>query len=283
MQTIFDSIQTIAVSVDALIKEGELGYSSSQNATGDTQLKMDVASDQLIEKSLSALAHVRAIISEEKDDVLMLDETAPYTICYDPLDGSSIVDANFAVGSIFGIYEGSPSGKTLVASAYIIYGTHIEMVSVIKGQKPIRHRFVHGVWHHIDQTFTLQEKGKHNAPGGTQKNWLPKHKAFIDSLFAQGYRLRYSGGMVPDLHHLLVKGGGIFSYPPTSDVPDGKLRILFEVLPFALIFEAAGGQAIDDKGRRLLELDPQHHHDTTPCYFGSNYEIEALKKAYGVA
>ncbi len=283
MQTIFDSIQTIAVNVDALIKEGELGYSSSQNATGDTQLKMDVASDRLIEKSLSALAHVRAIISEEKDEVLVLNKNAQYTICYDPLDGSSIVDANFAVGSIFGIYEGEPSGATLAASVYVIYGTHIEMVSVIKGEKPVRHRFVHGSWRHIDDTFALKEKGKHNAPGGTQKNWLPMHKTFIDGLFAEGYRLRYSGGMVPDLHHILVKGGGIFSYPPTSDVPQGKLRILFEVLPFALIFEAAGGQAVDDKGNRLLELTPAHHHATTPCYFGSNYEIETLKKAYGIA
>jgi fructose-1,6-bisphosphatase I len=135
----------------------------------------------------------------------------------------------------------------------------------------------------MGEGFTLKEKGKHNAPGGTQQNWPPNHKAFIDGLFKEGYRLRYSGGMVPDLHHILVKGGGIFSYPPTSDVPGGKLRILFEVLPFALIFEAAGGQAIDDHGKRLLEIAPKHHHDTTPCYFGSNYEIETLKKAYGVA
>ena len=88
--------------------------------------------------------------------------------------------------------------------------------------------------------------------------------------------------MVPDLHHLIVKGGGIFSYPSTTDVPNGKLRQLFEVLPFALIFEAAGGQAIDHHGNRLLELAPKHHHDTTPCFFGSNYEINALKKAYGI-
>ncbi len=283
MKTIFDAIQTIAVSVDALIKEGDLGYSASHNATGDTQLKMDVASDRVIERSLSALAHVRAIISEEKDEVLTLDPDAPYTICYDPLDGSSIVDANFSVGSIFGIYEGEPSGATLAASIYVLYGRHIEMVSVERGQKPVRLRFVHGLWQPIDEAFLLKPQGRHVAPGGTQKYWPTYHKAYIDSLFAQGYRLRYSGGMVPDLHHLLVKGGGIFAYPATDDVPEGKLRILFEVLPFALIFEAAGGQAIDHRGRRLLELAPPHHHDTTPCFFGSNAEIDALKHAYGVA
>ena len=283
MKTILDSIKTIAVSVDALIKEGDLGYSAQHNATGDTQLKMDVAADHVIEESLSALAHVRAIISEEKEDVMVLDPQAPYTICYDPLDGSSIVDANFSVGAIFGIYEGEPSGASLVTAAYVLFGRHIEMISVERGSAPVRQRFVHGRWHPMDQAFMLKEKGKHNAPGGTQQHWPPYHKAFVDSLFAEGYRLRYSGGMVPDLHHLIVKGGGIFSYPATTDVPNGKLRQLFEVLPFALIFEAAGGQAIDHKGKRLLELTPKHHHDTTPCFFGSNYEINALKKAYGIA
>ncbi len=283
MKTIFDAIKTIAVSVDALIKEGDLGYSASHNATGDTQLKMDVASDKVIEESLSALAHVRAIISEEKDEVLTLDPEAPYTICYDPLDGSSIVDANFSVGSIFGIYEGEPSGKTLSAAIYVLYGRHIELVSVLKGEEPRRHRFVHGLWQAMETPFLLKAKGRHVAPGGTQQFWPPYHKAYIDSLFAQGYRLRYSGGMVPDLHHLLVKGGGIFSYPSTTDLPDGKLRILFEVLPFALIFEAAGGQAIDHHGRRLLEITPRHHHDTIPCFFGSNAEIDGLKSAYGIA
>ncbi len=283
MKTILDSIKTIAVSVDALINEGDLGYSTHHNATGDNQLKMDVASDKVIEEYLSALAHVRAIISEEKDEVQVLDPKAPYTICYDPLDGSSIVDANFSVGSIFGIYDGEPTGATLLAAVYVIYGRHIEMVSVERGSQPIRQRFFHGTWHIMDTDFSLNNKGKHNAPGGTQQNWPPFHKTYIDGLFAEGYRLRYSGGMVPDLHHLLVKGGGIFSYPSTSDVPDGKLRTLFEVLPFALIFEAAGGQAIDHHGKRLLEIAPRHPHDTTPCFFGSNYEIDKLKDAYGVA
>jgi fructose-1,6-bisphosphatase I len=88
--------------------------------------------------------------------------------------------------------------------------------------------------------------------------------------------------MVPDLHQILLKGGGIFSYPGTSDKPEGKLRQLFEVIPFAFIYEQAGGEAVDDKGRRLMELVPSHPHDTSPCFFGSNYEIQKLKAAYGV-
>jgi len=101
----------------------------------------------------------------------------------------------------------------------------------------------------------------------------------IDAIFMDGYRLRYSGGMVPDLHQILLKGGGLFSYPSTSDVPKGKLRMIFEVFPFAFVYEKAGGEAIDGKGR-ILDLSPAHPHDTTPCFFGSKNEIERVKKCY---
>jgi fructose-1,6-bisphosphatase I len=86
--------------------------------------------------------------------------------------------------------------------------------------------------------------------------------------------------MVPDLHQILLKGGGLFSYPATSDVPKGKLRMTFEVFPFAQIYELAGGASIDGE-RRILDLIPEHIHDTTPCFFGSNQEIDRVKKTYG--
>jgi fructose-1,6-bisphosphatase I len=282
MLTIFEKIKHIALEIDKAIKHEELGYSDQCNASGDDQLKLDVACDSLIEHSLKELSLIRAIISEEKEEVMPVHETGHYTVCYDPLDGSSIVDVNLSVGSIFGIYEGIPSGETLKAAAYVVYGPRIEMVTAVRGDPVHHYRSGESSLFNRQCNVYLNEKGKLNAPGGTQKHWSPVHKAFIDSLFAEGYRLRYSGGMVPDLHQILLKGGGLFSYPGTTDKPQGKLRMLFEALPFALIFESAGGQAIDGEGRRLLELTPKHHHDTTPCFFGSNYEIEKLKKAYGL-
>ena len=282
MQTIFEKIKEIALEVDQAIKHEELGYSDQCNASGDEQLKLDVASDLLIERKLKELSLIKALISEEKEEVMPVDAEAPYTVCYDPLDGSSIVEVNLSVGSIFGIYEGEPTGKSLKAAAYAVYGPRIELVTAMRGGPVHHYRCGDSRMFNQQCDIRLKEKGKLNAPGGTQKHWSPVHKAFIDSLFAEGYRLRYSGGMVPDLHQILLKGGGLFSYPGTSDKPDGKLRMLFEVLPFALIYEAAGGEAIDDRGVRLLELSPRHHHDTTPCFFGSKYEIEKLKKAYGV-
>ena len=163
----------------------------------------------------------------------------------------------------------------------MVYGPRIELVTATRNAKPKHYRAQEGLFNFISE-ISLDEKGKLNAPGGTQQNWSKQHKTFVDGLFAEGYRLRYSGGMVPDLHQILLKGGGIFSYPGTSDKPDGKLRQLFEVIPFAFMYEQAGGQAINAQGLRLMELVPTHPHDTSPCFFGSNYEINTLKDAYGV-
>ncbi len=281
MLIIFETIKQIAIKIDHEIKTEDLGYCESSNSSGEDQLKLDVKSDYIIEEAFKDISIVKSLVSEEKEGVLELHDNGKYTICYDPLDGSSLADVNLSVGSIFGIYEGELKGENLVASAYVVYGPRIELILATKGNKPKHYRAQEGLFNFIEE-ITLDEKGKLNAPGGTQQNWTNEHKTFVDDLFAEGYRLRYSGGMVPDLHQILLKGGGIFSYPGTSDKPQGKLRQLFEVIPFAFIYEQAGGQALNDKGMRLMELVPGHPHDTSPCFFGSNYEIAALRSAYGI-
>lgn len=281
MQTIFDTIQEIAIHIDNAIQTEDLGYSNGENASGEDQLKLDVKSDLIIEEAFKNVPIVKDIVSEEKEGVLELHENGEYTVCYDPLDGSSLVDVNLSVGSIFGIYKGALKAENLVASAYVVYGPRIEMMTVVRNEKPKLYRVRGGEFNFIN-VVSLKEKGKLNAPGGTQQHWSSEHKAFVDALFAQGYRLRYSGGMVPDLHQILLKGGGIFSYPGTTDKPNGKLRQLFEVIPFAFIYEQAGGQAVNDEGQRLMELVPSHPHDTTPCFFGSDYEVEFLKTSYNL-
>ncbi len=282
MHTIFETIEQCAFKIDNAIKTEDLGYCDTENSSGEDQLKLDVKSDYIIEEAFKNVPLVKSLVSEEKEGELLLHEAGKYTICYDPLDGSSLADVNLSVGSIFGIYEGELKGENLVASAYVVYGPRIEIVRTVKGERPMHYRAQEGYFNLVCKELVLNEKGKLNAPGGTQQNWCDYHKRFVDDLFAEGYRLRYSGGMVPDLHQILLKGGGIFSYPGTSDKPHGKLRQLFEVIPFAFIYEQAGGQAINDKGKRLMELVPSHPHDTSPCFFGSNYEIEKLKAAYGV-
>lgn len=279
MLTIFETIKDIAIKIDHAIKTEDLGYSDSSNTSGEEQLKLDVKSDYIVEEAFKSVSIVKALVSEEKEGVLELHPEGKYTICYDPLDGSSLADVNLSVGSIFGIYEGALNGGNLVASAYVVYGPRIELVLATKEGKPRHYRAQDGLFNFIGEV-TLKDKGNINAPGGTQQHWAEHHKRYVDALFMDGYRLRYSGGMVPDLHQILLKGGGMFSYPGTSDKPKGKLRQLFEVLPFAFIFEQAGGHAINEQGIRLLDLVPAHPHDTTPCFFGSTYEMVALKALY---
>ncbi|MBN2768807.1 MAG: class 1 fructose-bisphosphatase [Campylobacterales bacterium] len=282
MQSIFEAIKDCAKAIDIAIKNEDLGFAKSSNASGEDQLKLDVKSDRIVEERFKEVDVIKNLISEEKEDILELHPQGIYTLCYDPLDGSSLADVNLSVGSIFGIYKGTPEGKNLIASAYVVYGPRVEIGFVTQEDvRPALFRLSEGKFKKIS-SIELKTKGKLCAPGGTQQHWSSIHKGFIDSLFANGYRLRYSGGMVPDLHQILLKGGGLFSYPGTTDKPQGKLRQLFEVLPFALIYEKAGGEAINDKGERLLALKPKHIHDTTPCFFGSKSEIEALKSAYGV-
>jgi len=279
MKEIFKAIERSAIRIREAIENDDTGYSDNQNSTGDVQLKLDIKSDLIIEEEFAKLQEVKELASEEKEHVEVLHEDGKYLIGYDPLDGSSLADVNLSVGSIFGIYENNYDGANLKCAVYVVYGPRVEMVIATEENGVEMFRLDSENKFNFIQKLELNEKGKLNAPGGTQKNWEPHHKAMIDDIFKDGYRLRYSGGMVPDLHQILIKGGGLFSYPGTSDVPAGKLRMTFEVFPFAFVFEKAGGAAIDGC-HRVLDLKPKHIHDTTPCFFGSKNEIERVKNCY---
>lgn len=276
MTDIFEAIQRTAIRIKDAIDTKDIGYSQQENSSGETQLQLDIQCDMIIEEEFSYVPSIHTIASEEKEREMVLNEGGKYFIAYDPLDGSSLIDVNLSVGSIFGIYEGAFGAKHMVASCYVVFGPRVEMVFAHNKTKM---HLLQGTEFEFVKEIRLNEKGKLNAPGGTQQNWKPYHKAMVDSFFNEGYRLRYSGGMVPDLHQILLKGGGLFSYPGTSDKPDGKLRKLFEVFPFAFIFKTAGGEAIDGK-IDLMELEYAHIHDTSPCFFGSKYEIQRVREVY---
>ncbi|AII14917.1 fructose-1,6-bisphosphatase I [Campylobacter iguaniorum] len=274
MQEIIKTIEKIAVKISDELKYADLGYTDHANATGDTQLKLDVKSDNIITKEFDGVSSVRLLISEEKEEALKIHDSGKYIVAYDPLDGSSLVDVNFAVGSIFGIYENELKPSNLVAAIYCVYGPRLEMV--VCTETPKLYRLDREGSFKFIKDLNLKEKGKLNATGGTQKGWSDEHRAFIKGLFDEGYRLRYSGAMVSDLHQILLKGGGLFSYPATSDAPHGKLRVSFEVLPFAFIYERAGGLTTDGNSKSLFEIKLEKIHQTTPCFFGSKYEINKL-------
>lgn len=309
IQEILECIQHCALSVQEILRSDTSHYLQSTNASGDMQLAVDVRADRLFEQELLKLACVQGVCSEEKPHALYkkarvdsgldssaagscvespslnpphapksenTDQHSPLLIAYDPLDGSSLFDSNLSVGSIFGIYDGCFSAGAIIAAVYVVYGPRLELVLAHNELAHYAHNGTH--WERRGN-LALKQKGKLNAPGGTQQHWHKAHKNLIDSLFAQGYRLRYSGGMVPDLHQILCKGGGLFSYPATSDAPKGKLRKLFEVFPFALVYELAGGEAIDGQ-KRVLDLPCQDLHESTPCFLGSRDEIALVRATY---
>ncbi|MDA3046080.1 class 1 fructose-bisphosphatase [Campylobacter sp. VBCF_06 NA8] len=279
MQEIVKTIEKIAVLISEELKYADFGYASTQNSTGDTQLKLDVLSDMIIEREFRGVECVKALISEEKEEMLSINENGKFIVAYDPLDGSSLVDVNFAVGSIFAIYEGEISPSSLRGAVYSVYGPRIELC-VCLGDTPKLYRLGRDGKFAFAKELVLNEKGKLNATGATQKGWSDTHRVLVRTLFDEGYRLRYSGAMVSDLHQILLKGGGLFSYPATSDHPAGKLRMAFEVLPFAYIYERAGGATSDGKNNSLLELEISKIHQTTPCFFGSKYEISKMHEIY---
>ncbi|WP_187877375.1 class 1 fructose-bisphosphatase [Helicobacter pylori] len=246
-------------------------YTKLENSSGDTPIKADLALDKFLEETFLSLENIKSVFSEEKETPVT-KENGSYLIAYDPLDGSSVMEANFLVGTIIGVYEKDYKAQNLVASLYVVFGHKIELVVAL--DKVYRYAFYQNKFHFIE-TIVLENKGKIIASGGNQKDFSLGLKKALEGFFAENYRLRYSGSMVADVHHVLVKKGGMFSYPQK------KLRKLFEVFPLALMVEKAKGEAFYfDKGvkKRLLEQSVESYHEKSECYLASQHEAQILEK-----
>lgn len=246
-------------------------YTKLENSSGDTPIKADLALDKFLEENFLSLENVKSVFSEEKETPVT-KENGSYLIAYDPLDGSSVMEANFLVGTIIGVYEKDYKAQNLVASLYVVFGHKIELVVAL--EEVYRYAFYQNKFHFIE-TIVLENKGKIVASGGNQKDFSLGLKKALEGFFAENYRLRYSGSMVADVHHVLIKKGGMFSYPQK------KLRKLFEVFPLALIIEKAKGEAFYfDKGvkKRLLEQSVESYHEKSECYLASQHEAQILEK-----
>ncbi len=246
-------------------------YTKLENSSGDTPIKADLALDKFLEENFLSLENIKSVFSEEKETPVT-KENGSYLIAYDPLDGSSVMEANFLVGTIIGVYEKDYKAQNLVASLYVVFGHKIELVVAL--DKVYRYAFYQNKFHFIE-TIVLENKGKIVASGGNQKDFSLGLKKALEGFFAENYRLRYSGSMVADVHHVLVKKGGMFSYPQK------KLRKLFEVFPLALMVEKAKGEAFYfDKGvkKRLLEQSVENYHEKSECYLASQHEAQILEK-----
>jgi fructose-1,6-bisphosphatase I len=259
------------------VRTGDLGVAGTSNLYGEEQLALDVLSDRIIRKRLIHSGVVCNIASEEMDEIFHAQANAEglYSVAYDPLDGSSLVDVNLAVGTIVSIYKGCDlfqEGRNQVAAMYILYGPRVSMVySVGNGV----HEFTMN--HLMEFTLTrenvsMKPSGDIYSPGGLRNKYSEGVEKYVRYLEAKGSKLRYSGGFVPDINQVLMKGKGLFMYPALNGSPNGKLRLLFELNPMAYLVENAGGAATDGT-RRILDIKPEGLDQRAPVFIGCNEDV----------
>jgi fructose-1,6-bisphosphatase I len=267
--------------ISAKIHESNRKLAGFKNIFDEDQLNLDRSADEILKNQLEYSGFVREYASEEQDSVIQIGKgDEKYFITADPLDGSSLVDTNLSIGTIIGIHRESmlaEGRKTLAAAMYITYGPLITMVySAGKGT----HEFVlnrEGEYVLSEEDITLKERGDIYSLGGLRRDWIPEHLKYIEFLETEGYKLRYSGGFVPDINQVLIKRGGIFTYPALKKSPKGKLRLLFELQPMAFIIEQAGGMATNGK-QDILSITVEDLNQRCPIYIGSRFEVEKAKE-----
>lgn len=248
------------------------------NMFGEEQIPLDKHADGIFISGLKQSRLVRYIATEEQDEIIEVENPkSNYGIVIDPLDGSSLCDVNFCTGSIFGIYPGNvlTEGKEMVAALYVLYGP-LTVMTITTGNGV--HEFVRD----DSGEYVLREKnlripeGKIYAPGALRRDYLPAHEKWVEHLENEGYKLRFSGSFVADVHQILHKGG-VFTYPGTKGKESGKLRLLYEANPMGKIMEDAGG-AVSNGKRNLREIKPETIGTVTPIYMGGKKEISLIEK-----
>ncbi len=262
------------------IRTTDLGLAGSNNQFGEEQLKLDVLSNKIVKEELCESRLVHSFASEEEAVLQELVTDAPYTLVFDPLDGSSLVDANLAIGSIFGIYEKTDligkKPRDQVGALYLVYGPRTILVYAAgKGAHAFYLNEV-GEFILLQKNLLMRDDVKTYAPGNLRAvTDTPNYRKMMNIWMDEGLTLRYSGGMVPDIHHMLIKGAGIFTNIGGNKYPKGKLRLLFECGPFAYIMEQAGG-ASSDGTQSVLDVKIEDIDQRTPLIIGSKKEVKRV-------
>ncbi|KAK4403349.1 Sedoheptulose-1,7-bisphosphatase, chloroplastic [Sesamum angolense] len=275
MMCMGEALRTIAFKV----RTASCGGTACVNSFGDEQLAVDLLANKLLFEALQYSHFCKYACSEEVPE--LQDMGGPveggFSVAFDPLDGSSIVDTNFTVGTIFGVWPGDKltgvTGGDQVAAAMGIFGPRTTYVLALK-DIPGTHEFLlldEGKWQHVKDTTTIGE-GKMFSPGNlraTSDN--TEYAELIDYYVREKYTLRYTGGMVPDVNQIIVKEKGIFTNV-ASPSAKAKLRLLFEVAPLGFLIEKAGGYSSDGK-QSVLDKVINNLDERTQVAYGSKNEI----------
>jgi fructose-1,6-bisphosphatase I len=250
----------------------------TRNMYGEEQMALDKYADRVFISGLKRTRLARYIATEEQHQIITVDDAKNnFGVVIDPLDGSSLIDVNFCTGSIIGIYPGNvlEKGAKMVAAMYFLYGP-LTSLTLTTGKGV--HEFVldeNGDFFLKHQDIKIPE-GKIYAPGAKRKEYHRSHAQWIEHLEHEGYKLRFSGCFVADVHQILHKGG-VFAYPAFKGKEKGKLRLLYEANPMGMIICEAGG-AISNGTRNILEITPDSIDELTPIYIGGKKEIGMIEK-----
>ncbi|HKG05722.1 MAG TPA: class 1 fructose-bisphosphatase [Pedobacter sp.] len=277
-----------------------LGAAGTVNIQGEGQQKLDVFANTQFISALTSGGECCVVATEEEDDLVVINspvsKNAKYIVCIDPLDGSSNIDCNVAVGTIFSIYRRKSSGGTAtmqdvlqkgteqVAAGYVIYGSSTMLVYTTGkgvngftldpsiGEFCLSHPNLKVPA--LGNIYSINEGNYVHFPEGVKK--YLKYAQVHDKATNRPYASRYIGSMVADIHRNLIKGG-IYIYPTTASSPNGKLRLLYECNPMAFIVEQAGGTA-SDGFKRILEIEPTELHQRTAIFIGSEQMVKTAEE-----
>jgi fructose-1,6-bisphosphatase I len=271
-----------------------LGTLGTENVHDEQQQKLDVIADEALIRCLRSRNSVAIVASEENEQPILVETddvsgARPYVVLFDPLDGSSNLDTCSGIGTIFSILEHDrratdpkesvlQPGYKQVAAGYVVYGSSTVLVLTTGNgvQMFVLDPSV-GAYMLVDDQVRIPESHKSYSLNEAYCDSFPEgYRKYLDYAHKNGYSSRYIGSMVADIHRVLVKGG-VFMYPPTKSAPDGKLRLLYEANPMAMLIEQAGGKSFSGSVR-TLEVPPTDLHQRVGVLMGSPDEVDKVRE-----
>ena len=284
--------KTIANKVRRARLDGVLGAHGTENVQGEQQLKMDVIANEIIMRCLGTRASVAVLASEEDEEPRILrssGEGGKHCVLFDPLDGSSNLDSCVGVGTIFSVTLNDPAepdgektvcqpGTRQVAAGYILYGSSTIMcLTTGDGVDMFELDQAIGSFLRVKTKLRIPEHGTTYSINEANAETFPEgYQAYLRFAHASGYTSRYIGSMVSDVHRTLIRGG-VFIYPPTAKNPDGKLRLLYEANPMAMLIEQAGGLSYSGD-QPTMAIQPDRLHQRVSVLLGSPAEVARVRE-----
>tara|TARA_B110000503_G_scaffold127388_1_gene197082 strand:+ start:3683 stop:4672 length:990 start_codon:yes stop_codon:yes gene_type:complete len=304
--SVVDSITTTCKHIAERLRGGALsglyGSAEQENVQGEVQKKLDVISNDLLKQALLANRSVAGIASEEEEDVIAGNAEGRYLVTFDPLDGSSNIDVNVTVGTIFSILalpnEATgvtvdsflQAGRKQIAAGYVLYGPSVILAITTGHGVAMYNLATDGVFYQTEDQIKVPASTQEFAINmSNQRFWQAPMQSYINDLLlgeegplGKRFNMRWIASMVAEVHRILTRGG-VFMYPYDSREPSkaGKLRLMYEGNPMSFLIEQAGG-ASSDTQQTIMDIEPNHIHQRVPVILGSKHEVERVNRYHQV-